>query len=225
MLPAPPDCPASTGHLGFSYPTWKPEFYPAKTPQKDFLHAYAERLPSVEQNATFYQLPSEERLHAWADQTPPESARREDEPARDPFRRQSRSSAPSATGADARRAARADPVQLPADPAARRRVARADLESLDPELEYAFEFRHESVGRCRGVQVVNASRATRRSGTLRLREAALLRAAAGQWAIASHRSSRQASGSTSTSSTKTEPLDPRTRAGCSTGSVNVQADA
>ena len=59
------------GTSGFSYPTWKPDFYPPKTPQKAFLHAYGERLPSVELNATFYQLPSEERLRAWADQTPP----------------------------------------------------------------------------------------------------------------------------------------------------------
>src|SRR5207248_1556836 len=59
------------GTSGFSYPTWKPDFYPAGTPQKDFLSAYAEWLPSVELNATFYQLPSEERLLGWAEQTPP----------------------------------------------------------------------------------------------------------------------------------------------------------
>src|SRR5207248_7841504 len=37
----------------------------------DFLRRYAERLPAVELNATFYQLPSEERLEAWAAATPP----------------------------------------------------------------------------------------------------------------------------------------------------------
>ena len=59
------------GTSGFSYPSWKPEFYPAGTPQREFLHSYAERLRSVELNATFYQLPSEERLEAWAAATPP----------------------------------------------------------------------------------------------------------------------------------------------------------
>ena len=38
---------AYVGTSGFSYPTWKPDFYPAGTPQKDFLRAYAEWLPSA----------------------------------------------------------------------------------------------------------------------------------------------------------------------------------
>ena len=38
--------PLYAGSSGFSYPTWKPGFYPAGTPQRDFLHVYAERIPS-----------------------------------------------------------------------------------------------------------------------------------------------------------------------------------
>jgi uncharacterized protein YecE (DUF72 family) len=60
------------GSSGFSYPTWKPAFYPAGTPPRDFLRTYADRLSSVELNATFYQLPSEERLRGWAEQTSPD---------------------------------------------------------------------------------------------------------------------------------------------------------
>ena len=60
------------GTSGFSYASWKPDFYPAGTKPSEFLRLYAERLPSVELNATFYQLPSEERLEGWAAQVPEE---------------------------------------------------------------------------------------------------------------------------------------------------------
>jgi uncharacterized protein YecE (DUF72 family) len=59
------------GTSGFSYASWKPGFYPPGSRAKDFLRLYAERLPSVELNATFYRLPSEEQLAAWAGQAPP----------------------------------------------------------------------------------------------------------------------------------------------------------
>ena len=46
------------GTSGFAYPSWKPDFYPTKLPQKDFLKHYATRLNAVEINYTFRQLPS-----------------------------------------------------------------------------------------------------------------------------------------------------------------------
>ena len=58
------------GSSGWSYPTWRPDFYPAGTPSEDFLRSYAERLPSVELNTTGYRLPSEEQFERWAAQTP-----------------------------------------------------------------------------------------------------------------------------------------------------------
>ena len=58
------------GSSGWSYPTWRPDFYPAGTPNEDFLRSYAERLPSVELNTTGYRLPSEEQFERWAAQTP-----------------------------------------------------------------------------------------------------------------------------------------------------------
>ena len=60
----------SAGSSGFSYATWKPDFYPAGTKANEFLRVYAERLSSVELNATFYRLPSEDQLRDWAAQTP-----------------------------------------------------------------------------------------------------------------------------------------------------------
>ncbi len=61
----------SVGTSGWSYASWRPEFYPAGTPSEEFLRFYAERLPSVELNTTGYRLPAEEQFERWATQTPP----------------------------------------------------------------------------------------------------------------------------------------------------------
>jgi uncharacterized protein YecE (DUF72 family) len=53
------------GTSGFSYPAWKPEFYPKDIPAKKFLEYYATRLNSVEVNYTFRQLPSGKTLEGW----------------------------------------------------------------------------------------------------------------------------------------------------------------
>lgn len=58
------------GTSGFAYPNWKPQFYPAKLPAKDFLRHYAERLNCVEINYTFRRLPSATTLASWVDATP-----------------------------------------------------------------------------------------------------------------------------------------------------------
>jgi uncharacterized protein YecE (DUF72 family) len=63
---------ASVGTSGFGYPTWRPAFYPPEAKPPEFLRLYAERLPAVELNGTFYRLPSEEQLLAWAEVTPPD---------------------------------------------------------------------------------------------------------------------------------------------------------
>ena len=59
------------GTSGWSYPSWKPGFYPAGTDGKDFLAYYASRLTTVELNTTGYRLPAEEQFRRWAEQTPP----------------------------------------------------------------------------------------------------------------------------------------------------------
>ena len=58
------------GTSGFSYPAWKPTFYPAKVPSKKFLEYYATRLNSVEVNYTFRRLPSSSVLNGWLASTP-----------------------------------------------------------------------------------------------------------------------------------------------------------
>jgi uncharacterized protein YecE (DUF72 family) len=60
------------GCSGWAYPTWKPEFYPAKTPAKKMLEHYATQLNSVEVNYTFRHLPSAATVEGWLAQTGPE---------------------------------------------------------------------------------------------------------------------------------------------------------
>src|SRR6185503_8172703 len=61
---------AQVGTSGFSYPSWRPGFYPSDARPEDFLRLYAERLPSVELNVTGYRLPSEEQFERWAGTVP-----------------------------------------------------------------------------------------------------------------------------------------------------------
>jgi uncharacterized protein YecE (DUF72 family) len=58
------------GTSGWSYPSWKPGFYPAGTDAKEFLRFYAERFSTVELNTTGYRVPAPEQFHRWAEQTP-----------------------------------------------------------------------------------------------------------------------------------------------------------
>jgi uncharacterized protein YecE (DUF72 family) len=58
------------GTSGYSYKEWKGSFYPADLPADQMLRSYAERLPAVEINNTFYRLPSAAQLESWAGQVP-----------------------------------------------------------------------------------------------------------------------------------------------------------
>src|SRR3954468_7109113 len=171
------------GTSGFSYPTWKPEFYPPKTPQKEFLRAYAERLPSVELNATFYQLPSEERLRAWAEQTPPDFRF-----AVKMNRRATHFGDVSIVGTFCERVRalgdRLGPILVQLPPTRPRDEGWLELmlESLDPELRDAFEFRDQSRAGVGGVQVVNALEGDASFRYLRLRDPPYDEAALRGWA-------------------------------------------
>jgi uncharacterized protein YecE (DUF72 family) len=58
------------GTSGFSYPAWKPDFYPKNVPSKQFLNYYATRLNSVEANYTFRRLAPAKVLENWVNATP-----------------------------------------------------------------------------------------------------------------------------------------------------------
>ena len=57
------------GTSGYSYPSWKAEFYPPKLAAKKFLEYYATRLNSVEINYTFRRHPASTTLENWVQQT------------------------------------------------------------------------------------------------------------------------------------------------------------
>ncbi|MGB2953231.1 MAG: DUF72 domain-containing protein [Gaiellaceae bacterium] len=136
---------AYVGASGFSYPSWRGEFYPPGTKPGEFLRLYAERLPSVELNNTFYRLPSEQQFAKWAEQTPTSFRF-----AVKMSRRITHFGGLQMIGTFCERVRalgdRLGPVlvQLPPTRPRDDGFLRLMLESLDPELEYAFEFRHPS---------------------------------------------------------------------------------
>ena len=58
------------GTSGWTYPTWKPAFYPEGTPAKRFLEFYSTQLSSVEVNYTFRAFPTAAMLEGWLSATP-----------------------------------------------------------------------------------------------------------------------------------------------------------
>jgi uncharacterized protein YecE (DUF72 family) len=188
------------GTSGFSYPSWrgqkeggigamlsasfgKPAFYPAGTPQKEFLRVYAEHLPSVELNATFYQLPSEEWLRGWAELTPPGFRF-----AVKMNRRATHFGDLSVVGTFCERVRslgdRLGPILVQLPPSRPRDEGWLELmrASLDPELEYAFEFRNDTWAGVEGVQLVNSLEGDAPFRYLRLREPPYDEAALRGWA-------------------------------------------
>jgi uncharacterized protein YecE (DUF72 family) len=59
------------GASGYSFKEWRGVFYPDKMDPDAMLPFYAERLPSVEINNTFYRMPRTSMLEHWQEITPP----------------------------------------------------------------------------------------------------------------------------------------------------------
>lgn len=133
------------GASGFSYPSWRGAFYPEGSRPGDFLRLYSERLPSVELNNTFYRLPSEEQLAKWGGTVPPGFRF-----AVKMSRRITHFGGLDLIGTFCERVrALGDTlgpvlVQFPPTRTRDEGFLRLVLDSLDPALRYAFEFRHES---------------------------------------------------------------------------------
>ena len=58
------------GTSGYSYKEWRGHFYPEDVPQDQWLHYYAQQLPTVEINNTFYRMPKTHVVEAWRDAVP-----------------------------------------------------------------------------------------------------------------------------------------------------------
>jgi uncharacterized protein YecE (DUF72 family) len=59
------------GASGYSFKEWQGSFYPEKIKPEAMLEWYAQRLPTVEINNTFYQMPKTAMLEKWSQATPP----------------------------------------------------------------------------------------------------------------------------------------------------------
>jgi uncharacterized protein YecE (DUF72 family) len=157
------------GTSGWSYPSWRPDFYPAGTKPADFLRFYAERFPSVELNASAYQLPSEENFRTWAEQVPPDFRFAVRMP-----RQITHGSRLGLVGTFCERVRvlgdRLGPVLVVLERKRDDGFLMLLRDSLDPDLEVAFDFRHESWDGVEGPARVNSLDADSPFRYLRLRE-------------------------------------------------------
>src|SRR4051812_7458201 len=133
------------GTSGWSYPSWRPGFYPEGTRPEDFLSFYAERFDTVELNTTGYRLPAEDQFRRWADAVP------------DGFRFAPKLalSRLDRLGVFVERVAalgdRLGPIRVVVSSARDEGLLPYVLGSVDPALELAFDFRHESWDGAGGV--------------------------------------------------------------------------
>jgi len=139
------------GTSGFAYPAWKPGFYPAKLPAKQFLRHYAERLNCVEINYTFRRLPSASTLQNWVEATPAGFvfAVKANQRITHILRLKNAAQATELFLKmidPLRSARRLGPILFQLPPALKCDVALLHdyLELLPGDLRYAFEFRHPS---------------------------------------------------------------------------------
>jgi uncharacterized protein YecE (DUF72 family) len=131
------------GASGFSYPSWKGGFYPDDAKPEGFLRLYAERVNAVELNNTFYRVPPEDQFDRWAAQVPDgfrfavTASRRLTSFGRvegvDEFCRMAR-----------RLGERLGPLRFKVPQARDDGFLRLLLDSLDPEVPAALDFRHDS---------------------------------------------------------------------------------
>jgi uncharacterized protein YecE (DUF72 family) len=137
------------GTSGFSYKEWKGSFYPEDLPADAMLSYYAERLPAVEINNTFYRMPKAELLQSWSAEVP-ESFRFVLKASQriTHFKRLKEADADAAyfLGIAAVLGDRLGPALFQLPPNLKKDLPRLDafLEALPPDRRAAFEFRHES---------------------------------------------------------------------------------
>jgi uncharacterized protein YecE (DUF72 family) len=169
------------GSSGWSYPSWRPDFYPAGSKPGDFLRYYAERLPSVELNTTGYRLPAEEQFSRWAEQTPPGF--------RFAVKMNLHRRFDAATFTERVRLLgdRLGPIRALVGSARDEGPLTLGLDSFDPSLRLAFDFRHDSWAGIEAELPPNAVRVGSLEGAasfryLRLREPHYDEAALREWA-------------------------------------------
>jgi uncharacterized protein YecE (DUF72 family) len=128
----------SVGTSGWSYPTWRPGFYPAGLDPSGFLAFYAERFATVELNTTGYRLPTADQFRRWAEQVP------------DGFEFAPKLPGDRLRGLDTfesfvrRLGSRLGPIRISLKKARDEGALELLLGSLDPSLRLAFDLEHPS---------------------------------------------------------------------------------
>jgi uncharacterized protein YecE (DUF72 family) len=136
------------GTAGWSYPSWRPGFYPQGLRPAGFLSYYASRFDAVELNTTAYRLPAAEQFQRWGEAVP------------DRFR-----FAPKLAVARPERVAsylervvglggRLGPIRVVVQNA-RDDGLLAEIRAAAGDVDLAFDFRHESWAGTEGVVTVN----------------------------------------------------------------------
>jgi uncharacterized protein YecE (DUF72 family) len=140
------------GTSGYSYAPWKGSFYPEKLPAAKMLAYYAERLPAVEINNTFYRMPDADLLRRWAAETPAGFSFTLKSPRRITHERKLADAEDSVRRfyetAEAL-AGKRGPVLFQLPPFMRKDLPRLEaflalLRAVSPAPKAAFEFRHSS---------------------------------------------------------------------------------
>jgi uncharacterized protein YecE (DUF72 family) len=137
------------GTSGFSYTPWRGSFYPDKLPEARMLAYYAERLPTVEINNTFYRMPNAETLRKWAGDTPDSFRFVLKSPRRITHERKLADVGDSLTRLHEAASALGDklgPVLFQLPPFLKKDLPRLAefLATVPPGMRAAVEFRHES---------------------------------------------------------------------------------
>jgi uncharacterized protein YecE (DUF72 family) len=129
---------AYVGTSGWSYPSWRPGFYPEGSKPEGFLRHYAGSFATVELNTTGYRLPKEELFERWADATPPGFQ----------FAPKLNAHARADLGTFSARVSllgeRLGPIRLLVGSARDEGLLALLLGSFDPTVRLAFDFRHDS---------------------------------------------------------------------------------
>jgi len=129
---------AYVGTSGWSYPSWKPGFYPAEAKPADFLRHYAEQFSTVELNTTGYRLPGEGQFERWAEQTP---AGFRFAPKLNAYKTSDLATFEERV---TRLGDRLGPMRAVVGSKRDEGLLELMLGSLDPALRIAFDFRHET---------------------------------------------------------------------------------
>ena len=155
------------GTSGWSYPSWKPGFYPRELKPAEFLAYYAERFSTVELNTTGYRLPAEDQFRRWATATPEGFTFA---PKMNAYRLGSIGTFVDRVGALGERLG---PIRLVVQSARDEGLLAFVAGSIDPAVRVAWDFRHPSWNGAElpgGSVRVNALEADAAFRYLRLRE-------------------------------------------------------